>query len=184
MGWLEIILLSLALSVDAFSVAAACALLAGRPAQILRMSLSFGGFQSGLAALGAVLGIFVYEYVAAYDHWVAFGLLEVIGLKMLVEAFSRKSRSGPGGSDPSRGWTVLGLGVAVSIDALGAGVGMAMSLHWTRLLVACGIIGVVAGLATWLGVRIGCAVQERLGGKTEALGGVVLILLGIRMLWI
>lgn len=178
-------MLALALSLDAFSVAAACGTLAGAGRQIIRLSLSFGGFQAGLAALGAFLGTYLREIVAAYDHWVAFGLLEVIGLRMIYGAFFGPARSETlAGRDPSRGLTLLALGVAVSIDAFGAGVGMAMTLSLTGLLVACLVIGLVAGLATWAGVRIGCAVQDRLGGKAEALGGVVLVLLGIRMLWI
>lgn len=182
MSLFEILVLALALAADAFSVATVVGLRSCEFGQRCRLSAGFGVFQGLFAALGALLGRFLYEYVSAFDHWVAFGLLEIIGIHMLRQALRGKRNSEKG--DPTRGWTLLGLSVAVSIDAFGAGVGMALATSGNVLILACLIIAAVAAAATWVGMKIGRTVRTRLGPAVEIAAGVVLILLGIRMLWI
>ena len=178
----EIFLLALALAADAFSVATVVGLRTYDFGQLCRLSSGFGLFQGLFAALGAVLGRFLYDFVSAYDHWVAFGLLEIIGIRMVWQALRGKQESQK--SDPTRGWTLLGLSVAVSIDAFGAGVGMALTTPGNVLILACLVIAAVAAAATWVGMKIGRVVRKKLGPSVEIAAGVILILLGIRMLWI
>lgn len=182
MSLFEIMVLALALAADAFSVATVVGTRSCEFGALCRLSAGFGFFQGLFAALGALLGRFLYEYVSAFDHWVAFGLLEIIGVRMVWQALRGKRESQKG--DPTRGWTLLGLSVAVSIDAFGAGVGMALSTTGNILILACLIIAAVAAAATWLGMKIGRVVREKLGPAVEVVAGVILILLGIRMLWI
>lgn len=182
MSLLEILVLALALAADAFSVATVVGTRSCELGQLCRLSAGFGLFQGLFTALGALLGRFLYVYVAAFDHWVAFGLLEIIGIRMVWQALRGKHESQE--SDPTRGWTLLGLSVAVSIDAFGAGVGMALTTTGNILILACLIIAAVAAAATWVGMKIGRFVREKLGSAVEIGAGVVLILLGIRMLWI
>jgi putative Mn2+ efflux pump MntP len=182
MSLLEILLLALALAADAFSVAAVVGLRFSSLGQVSRLSSGFGLFQGLFAALGAVVGRFLYEFVSAYDHWVAFGLLEIIGLRMVWLALRGKQDARE--QDPTRGWTLLGLSVAVSIDAFGAGMGMAMTTSGTILALACLIIAAVAAAATWVGMKLGRVIRIKLGPSVEIGAGAVLILLGIRMLWI
>ena len=182
MSLFEILVLALALAADAFSVATVVGLRYGGLGQICRLSLGFGGFQGLFTALGALLGRFLYEYISAFDHWVAFGLLEIIGIHMLWQALRGKRESEKG--DPTRGWTLVGLSVAVSIDAFGAGVGMALATSGNVLILAGLIIAAVAAAATWVGMKIGRFVRKKMGPAVEIAAGVILILLGIRMLWI
>jgi putative Mn2+ efflux pump MntP len=182
MSLLEIFLLALALAADAFSVATVVGLSSCEFGALCRLSSGFGIFQGLFAALGALLGRFLYEHVSAFDHWVAFGLLEIIGVRMVWQALRGKKDTAK--TDPTRGWTLLGLSVAVSIDAFGAGVGMAMSTSGNVLILACLVIAAVAAAATWLGMMLGRSVRNMLGPAVEIGAGVVLILLGIRMLWI
>ncbi len=134
--------------------------------------------------LGALAGAYLLTYVKSYDHWVAFGLLELVGIKMVIEAFrGGDEESGDSRSlDPSRGWTLLTLSVATSIDAFGAGVGLRMA--GANLWVASPVIGIVAATLTYLGVGLGRTARGHLGQRAEVLGGVVLIALGIKMLQI
>ena len=182
MSLFEILVLALALAADAFSVATVVGTRSREFGQLCRLSAGFGSSQGLFAALGALLGRFLYEFVSAFDHWVAFGLLEIIGIRMVWQALRGKRESEK--DDPTRGWTLLGLSVAVSIDAFGAGVGMALTTSEDVLILACLIIAAVAAAATWVGMRIGRVVREKLGPSVEIAAGLILILLGIRMLWI
>lgn len=185
MSILEIFLLSLALAADAVSVGAAVGLRYCAPRQIFRLSFHFGLFQSLMPLLGALVGRLVLEYVRAYDHWVAFALLSAIGLKMLISAV----REAPAEAacqqvDPTTGWSLVGLSVAVSIDAFAAGVGMALTMSVANLLFAVMVIGIVCGLATWFGMRSGKALHAWVGNRIEAFAGLVLIAIGIRMIYV
>src|SRR4030042_6070510 len=143
MSMLEIILLSFALAADALSVGAAVGLRYCAPRQIFRLSFHFGLFQSLMPLGGALVGRFVLEYVRAYDHWIAFGLLSAIGLKMLVSALrGAPVEAACRQADPTRGWTLVGLSLAVSIDAFAAGLGMALTMSVTYLLFAGTMIGI------------------------------------------
>ncbi|HOX45828.1 MAG TPA: manganese efflux pump MntP family protein [Myxococcota bacterium] len=184
MGVVEVLLLALALALDALTVGAAVGLRACNPRQVFRLSFHFGVFQALMPVLGALLGRAVVGWIAGFTHWVAFGLLLAVGGKMIWGALRKRDECAevcaPG--DPTRGWSLVMLSLATSIDALGAGVGMGVLMGWLELAWAVAVIGVVAGLATWLGMRAGGALVCRLGRKAEALAGLVLVGLGVRML--
>lgn len=185
MGYLEIALLAVALAADAFSMAAASAPAACRKWGALRMSAAFGLFQALMPLGGALAGAFLLRYVADYDHWVAFALLEIVGLKMIVDALrpgKKDAEQDASRPDPSTGWSLLALAVATSIDAFGAGISMGTAK--TNLWIACPTIGIVCAALTYLGAKLGITAGKRFGRKAEIAGGVVLIALGIRMLWI
>jgi len=148
------------------------------------MAASFGLFQAGMPLLGALVGAYLIGYVKAYDHWFAFGLLELVGAKMIYEAFRPGGDSTAEGSasDPSRGMPLLSLSIATSIDAFGAGLGL--RLAGANLWVASPVIGIVCAVLTYAGAGLGTTARKHLGRRAEVLGGLVLIGLGIRMLGI
>ena len=135
---------------------------------------------------GALAGQYLLRYVSAYDHWIAFGLLEIIGGKMLIEALWLSRHEDPGKladkGDPSVGLSLLGLSIATSIDAFGAGI--AIQIKGANLWVACPVIGIVCAILTWLGAKLGRTAEKYFGKKAEVAGGIVLIALGIKMLWV
>jgi putative Mn2+ efflux pump MntP len=181
---IEVGLLAVALAMDAFSVAASAGPRCCPRVGAMRLSLAFGGFQAGMPVLGALVGSLFHAYVREYDHWVAFGLLELIGLRMVIEAV-RHWRDDPGQTDqasfdPSSGIALLGLSVATSIDAFGAGMGMRMA--GANLRLACPMIGGITAALTFLGARLGVRAEQWLGRKAELLGGLVLMGLGVKML--
>lgn len=137
-----------------------------------------------MPVLGALLGSYLYVYVRHYDHWVAFALLELVGIRMIVEAVRHWNDDGQDEDspqlDPSRGWSLMGLSVATSIDAFGAGVGM--RLVGANLWLACPLIGVITTGLTYIGAGLGVRAEKHLGRRAEILGGVVLVILGVRML--
>jgi putative Mn2+ efflux pump MntP len=184
MTYWEIAVLAVILAIDAFSVAAAVGPSCCRKWGPLRLSAAFGVFQAGMPLLGALVGGLLLRYFAGYEGWIAFGLLEIIGIKILVDAWlarrkeSERQKSCP--LDPSLGLSLLGLAVATSIDAFGAGV--ALATRNASMWVACPTIGLVAALLTLFGARLGSAAEKYLGSKAEIAGGLVLMGLGVRML--
>jgi manganese efflux pump family protein len=181
--YLELIILAVALAIDAVSVAASAGPRSCPRWGALRLGLSFGAFQAGMPLLGALAGAYLYGYVRAYDHWVAFGLLLLVGMKMLAEAVrsgAGEKRAGANGFDPSAGWSLLGLSVATSIDAFGAGIGLRMA--GANLWVAAPLIGAITAALSYVGAHLGVRAERYLGRRAEAAGGVVLIGLAVRML--
>jgi putative Mn2+ efflux pump MntP len=184
----ELAVLAVALAVDAFSVAAASAPSCSKRWGALRLAGAFGFFQALMPVLGALAGCYLLEHVRAYDHWVAFGLLEIIGLKMLADALWLNRRGKKDGEaagapkgDPSWGWSLLGLSIATSIDAFGAGV--AIQVQGANLWLAAPVIGVTCAGLTYLGARLGHAAERWFGSKAEVAGGAVLMALGVKMLF-
>ena len=173
----QAIALSFGLAMDATAVSAARGLGKHNARDLVVLPLLFGGFQSGMAALGWVAGAFAGRYIAAYDHWVAFGLLVLIGGKMIVEALR-------GGDDepvqPASAMLYIGLALATSIDAAAAGITLPLVpvAPWLALV----LIGGVTAACSGAGYLAGRAVGHKLGSSLEVLGGVVLIAIGINML--
>ncbi len=173
--------LAVALAMDAFAVALATALtlpnLTGR--HLFRFGWHFGLFQALMPVLGWLAGLAVQQWIAAFDHWVAFGLLGFIGARMVWGATHPVAADGP--ADPTRGWSLIMLSVATSIDALAVGLTLAMLevAIWRPALV----IGLVAGVLTVAGMLLGRRLSRRWGPGAELAGGIVLIGIGARILW-
>lgn len=178
MSLLETLFLALALAMDAFAVSLSVSAIlpkGRRPA--LRLAFHFGLFQSLMPVLGWLAGLSLANLISAFDHWAAFLLLLWIGARMLRAGEEAEDE---GGKDPSRGWTLLILSVAVSVDALAVGLSLAFLKVdiWQPVLV----IGLVTGLLSWLGVRLGRQLGQTWGPRMEKAGGAILILIGLRIL--
>jgi putative Mn2+ efflux pump MntP len=171
--------IAVGLAMDAFavSVAAGIQITALNSRHVSRLAFSFGFFQFMMPVLGWLAGRGLSKWMGAIDHWVAFGLLAVIGGRMLWESF-RSSESLP--RDPTRGWTLLVLSVATSIDALA--VGLSLAFLEVSIWVPSTIIGVVAALLSALGAIFGSRLGRRFGVWAERFGGLVLMGIGVRIL--
>lgn len=180
MSPLEILLIALGLAMDAFAVCIAAAASGRVPtrAAALRMAGTFGAFQAGMPIAGWFAGSRMANLVAAYDHWVAFGLLVLVGVRMLRQGAAPACREAP--PDPSRGFTLIALGVATSIDALA--VGLSLAMLQVSIWVPSLMIGLVTVAVSWVGVVLGCRLGCAFGRRMEIAGGCILILIGLRVL--
>jgi len=180
MSLLEILLLALALAADAFSVGAALGLRYRQPRQVFRVAFHFGLFQALLPLAGALVGAALLGYVESADHWVAFVLLTLLGVRMIRSGL-REDRDGAQEVDLTRGWSLVGLSLAVSIDALAAGITLpATDAPITTAVV---IIGLVAGIATFVAMKLARLMARGPGGRVEIAAGVILIGLGLKVLY-
>ena len=183
MDILVVLLLAVSLSMDAFAVSL-CKGLALRKLNFKSCCIVgawFGGFQALMPVIGYLVGYGFAEKIESIDHWIAFGLLVLIGLNMLKEAFSKKEEE----ETDSLGFkTMLLMAIATSIDALAVGVSFAFEPFEPRWLVyvACGVIGITTSVLSAVGVRIGHAFGTRYKKGAEITGGVILILLGVKIL--
>jgi manganese efflux pump family protein len=179
MTFVEILLLALALSADAFTVGAAVGLGHCAARQIFRLSFHFGLFQSIMSLSGALAGTFLIVYMADFDHWIAFGLLAFVGGKMITESFGRDDDTER--SDPTCGLSLVGLSLAVSIDALAAGIGLAAAK--APLVLAIALIGAVSAAATLAAMLLASRIPPRAAKRAELVAGLVLVALGAKILW-
>ena len=180
MGSITVVIIAVGLAMDAFVVSIVSG---GTYRQLhlkhaLRMALFFGGFQAIMPLIGSLAGLTLRNYIAFCDHWIAFGLLAAVGGKMIYESF--KIRPGGKSSDPSNLMVVLVLSVATSIDALA--VGITLSLLAGSIFAAVGVIGLVTFVLSYLGVQIGKKFGHFFESKIEALGGIILIAIGTKIL--
>lgn len=177
--WWQIVAVAFALAADAFAVSIATSLVIRKvnAGHVFRLAFHFGLFQFIMPVLGWLVGRTVYPWISALDHWAAFALLALIGGKMLWESFRPEHERRRG--DPTRGWLLLGLSVATSIDALAVGLslGFLRVPIWTPSV----IIGLVAAGMTALGMVFGVRIGRRFGIWSERLGGLVLVAIGVRI---
>lgn len=186
MGLGELLLLALGLSMDAFAVSI-CKGLAMKKATwkaSATCGIWFGGFQALMPLIGYWLGSFFAEAIETVDHWVAFGLLAIIGINMLKEALETEDM---GKSCPVDGQvdlsvkTMFVLAVATSIDALAVGISLAMAGS-VNIWAAVALIGVFTFGMSAAGVQIGNVFGSRFEKKAQIAGGLILILLGVKIL--
>ena len=179
MSTLELFLLAVGLSMDAFAVAVCKGLSLGkvRFRHMLIPALWFGVFQALMPLIGYFLGSRFEKYIVSVDHWIAFALLAGIGANMLREAL----KSEEGDEDASLAWKVmLPMALATSIDALA--VGVTFGFLQVRILPAVCFIGVITFLLSAAGVKVGSLFGERWRRGAQIAGGVILILLGLKIL--
>ncbi len=176
--------IAFALAMDAFAVSVGVSLsLEGMTKrQTFRLAIYFGFFQFMMPVVGWLAGNSLLKYIQVVDHWIAFGLLLFVGVKMIYESFKRgkKTKEGNVNVDPTKGLSLLTLSVATSIDALAAGLSLAALQE--SILYPAVVIGLVAFLMTVLGTRLGPPLGQRIGKKAELAGGLILILIGIKIL--
>jgi len=173
-----------ALAMDAFavSIAAGVALQTVTPRHSARLAWHFGFFQFAMPVIGWWAGNTVREFIANYNHWIAFSLLVLVGGNMIREAFQAQP-SKPRDNDPTRGMSLVLLSIATSIDALAVGVSFS-ALDQAIWLPAI-IIGCVAAVCTGTGIHIGKRLGSttRLGRYADISGGLVLLAIGIIILY-
>lgn len=179
MGILEIFLIGIGLSMDAFAVSVCKGLsmkkLDWKKAIII--ALYFGVFQAVMPVIGYLLGTTFESLVTQVDHWIAFILLGIIGANMIKEALGKESENS---NDKVDFKTMIVLAIATSIDALA--VGITFAFLKTKLLSSVAIIGVITFVLSLLGVKIGNKFGDKYEKKAEFLGGVILILIGVKIL--
>ena len=176
------LLLGAGLSMDAFAVSVCKGLAVGRvrARHLLAAGLWFGGFQALMTLLGFLLGASFHAYIDAFDHWIAFALLALIGANMLKEAFSKKEEPKP--ADASFGVrTMLLMAVATSIDAMAAGVALAME-NGADIRLTAPLVGAITFAFSAAGVKLGSVFGERYEKKARIAGGVILLLIALKAL--
>lgn len=180
LSFLSLLGLSVGLAMDAFAVAIVVGMTVQTitPRHVFRLSFHFGLFQFMMPIVGWLAGEQLAEHLGQYDHWAAFALLGYVGGKMLWEAWGEKDTESS--SDPTRGLRLVTLSVATSIDALA--VGISMALIGVSIWFPSVVIGIVAAGLTCLGVTFGARIGARWGRWAEVLGGIVLILIGFKVL--
>ena len=180
MGFFELLLLAFGVSMDAFAVSL-CKGLSMKKADLKAMSICgvwFGGFQALMPLTGFLLGSLFTEAIEAIDHWVAFILLGIIGINMLKAAFSQEEEEHDADLSVK---TMFVMAVATSIDALAVGISLAMAGN-VNIVVAVSLIGVTTFAMSALGVKIGNIFGSRFEKKAQMAGGIILLILGTKIL--
>lgn len=179
MNLFELFLVAVGLSMDAFavSICKGLALKEARPRHMALVGLWFGGFQALMPVLGYLVGVQFKDAITAVDHWIAFGLLAVIGGNMVREALSGDGEEADASLSPK---AMLLLALATSIDALAVGVGFAFLS--VNIAAAAGFIGAVTFLLSGAGMKVGSLFGAKYKNRAELAGGVILILLGTKIL--
>ena len=174
--------IALALAMDAFAVSLGLglSLRPARSVQTFRLAFSFGLSQFGMMVLGWAAGAKIVQYISRFDHWVAFALLLGVGGKMIFESLGKEENDRAQRSDPTRGLSLLVLSVATSLDSLA--VGLSLGTLRTAVVFPAVVVGAVAFIMTVVGMKIGPVLGRIIGRRAELLGGIVLILIGIRIL--
>ena len=179
MGLIELFLIAVGLSMDAFAVSV-CKGLAMPKCTFKKaaiVGLWFGGFQALMPAIGYILGAQFQEAIASIDHWIAFVLLALIGGNMIHEALDNDEEKADASLDVK---TMFLLAVATSIDALA--IGITFAFLKVNIIPAVCFIGIVTFIISFAGVKIGNVFGARYKNKAEIVGGVILILLGLKIL--
>ena len=178
----ELLILAVGLSMDAFAVSV-CKGLALEKATLKDGAIVgawFGGFHALMPAIGFFLGSTFEAYITNFDHWIAFVLLGLIGANMIKEAFSSEEESADGclGFKP-----MLIMAIATSIDALAVGITFAFLIPTIgKMLIAVLMIGIITFVLSGIGVKVGSVFGAKYKSKAELAGGVILILLGLKIL--
>lgn len=184
MDFLTLFLLSAGLAMDAFAVSV-CKGLAMKKTdftQAVIVGLWFGGFQALMPVAGYYAGISFMELISSWDHWIAFGLLALIGANMIRESFGKDDEEcGKTQGNPLAFKTMLIASIATSIDALAVGVSFA-AVNTVNIWYAAAVIGVVTFAFSAFGVKAGHAVGKKMADKAELVGGIILIGIGVKIL--
>ena len=180
MELLTMLLISIGLAMDALAVSLGI----GTSGQItnlrgkIRLAGHFGIFQSGMTALGWLVGGTIVHLVQNFDHWIAFGLLGYVGVNLLRSGFNKDGKAFT--QDPSTGKTLVILSFATSIDAFA--VGLSIAFIKVPILLSVLSIGLVTFLLSAVGLLAGIKLGEKFGKRMEIIGGLILIGIGIRVL--
>lgn len=179
MTYIEIVMIAIVLAMDAFAVSLAAGtnvkVRGFRP--LFRLSFHFGFFQFFMPVLGWFIGYKISAYTSAVDHWIVLVLLSYIGIKMIIAGISEEKKHYA--TDPSKGMTLFMLSIATSIDAFA--VGLSLALLDVSIWYPAVIIGIITASLSAVGVLSGNSLGIKFGKKMEIIGGIILILLGIKI---
>lgn len=180
MSIISIFLIAVALSMDAAAVAAAIGLSAKKITwgNTLKPALAFGIFQGVMPLIGWSAGKFLDQYIKTFDHWIAFILLAIIGIRMIIEAFEKKSEK-----DKASNLTnlkILFLAIATSIDALA--VGLSFAFLKSDILIPAIIITITTFVLSLIASILGNKIGKLFEKKIQIIGGLILIGIGIKIL--
>lgn len=180
MGIIELLVIAVGLSMDAFavSICKGLSVCKVRPKNAMSVALWFGGFQALMPVLGYFLGVSFADFVSNVDHWIAFILLGIIGGKMLKESFERDECCEVNPDFSFK--TMLAMAIATSIDALAVGVSFAfLKVNiWYAIL----LIGITTGAFSAVGIYLGNVFGSRYKSKAEFAGGFILVAMGVKIL--
>lgn len=179
MNFAFIIFIAIALAIDAFSIALAAGAYFGKTSsrQKFRLSFHFGLFQFFMPILGWLAGSEIVSHISAYDHWIAFAVLSIIGIRMICHSLNHDSATIS--KDITRSYSLISLSLATSIDALA--VGFSLGVIGSEIILPSMVIGFIAAGMTLLGIGMGEFLARHVGQKIVAFGGVVLIFIGIHI---
>lgn len=179
MGILEIILIGIGLAMDAFAVSICKGLSMKQMSwkKAIKISLYFSLFQAAMPAIGFLLGTTFSDTVERFDHWVAFILLLIIGINMIKDSFDNEIKKENDSTDAK---TMILLAIATSIDALA--VGITFSFFEINIILALFIIGTITYILCNVGVKIGNKFGSKFQSQAQITGGVILILIGLKIL--
>jgi putative Mn2+ efflux pump MntP len=180
MDFITITGIALGLSFDTFAVSLSCGVVESkmRFKNAIRIALMLALFQGAMPVLGYFLGSTVSQYIGKLDHWVAFGLLMILGIRMVIEGLKKDDDREP--VDFRKLSVLLTMAVGTSIDAFAVGISFAFLnvKIWSAGL----LIGTVTFLASMMAIRIGKSAGSRLGSRVEILGGIILAAIGTKIL--
>jgi putative Mn2+ efflux pump MntP len=181
MSWYVLLGIAIGLSMDAFavSIASSISLKKVSPRQVFRFAFHFGFFQAMMPIIGWFAGSTFEKFISSWDHWVAFFLLLFVGIKNIIESL-KSDGTDLTRCDPTRGWSLVILAVATSIDALAVGLSFAVLevSIWVPVLV----IGLITGFLSMIGMIFGNRIGAKFGERVGIFGGIILIAIGIKIL--
>jgi len=180
MDFAGILLIAIGLAMDSFAVSLSIGTTPNARTfrTIFRVFFHLGFIQGLLTFFGWLAGSTIASFIASFDHWVAMGLLAWVGYRMIQEGFDKDNKNYC--NDPTRGWTLMSLCLATSIDAVA--VGLSMALVDMNIYIASISITFVTFIFSIIGLRTGSLLGEKFGKKMEILGGIILIGIGTRVL--
>ena len=179
MSFLDIMMIAVGLAMDACVVSAGAGA-SGRSSghrASFRLGFHFGLFQFFMPVVGWFGGSVVAGALAAVDHWIAFAVLAFVGVRMMRGEVGSGADDRPG--DPSRGWSLVLLSIATSIDALA--VGFSLAMIGVEIWYPAVVIGLVTAAMSVAGLHLGARLGKRFGSRMEVVGGIILILVGLHI---
>jgi manganese efflux pump family protein len=179
MNLIEIIIIAVGISMDAFAVSMSSGLnkQMHNKRSAIRLSFHFGLFQCLMPIIGWFIGSKIEKYIVSVDHWIAFSLLLFIGCKMIYECYQNNISNQ---TDPSKGWNLVTLSFATSIDALA--IGLSLAFLRVNIIYPAIFFGVITAIFSLSGIFLGAHLGKILGKKMEFIGGLILIIIGIKIL--
>ncbi|MCX7816881.1 MAG: manganese efflux pump MntP family protein [Syntrophales bacterium] len=182
MNFSTLFVIAFSLGMDAFSVAFGVGAIKNKELLMstLRISVSFGMFQFAMPILGWSGGKLITDLIGGFDHWIAFGLLTYVGFRMIREGMASNEDEKWMYNDPTKGFTLFLLSIATSIDAFA--VGLSFAFLKVEILYSSIVIGVMCSIMTASGMLIGSRLGNIMGKRAAIVGGVVLVLVGLKIL--